>query len=219
MQPLARFAGSCARSFSTQGAGKPPVSVVHRLKNGQTVTVRRLEPHEAPKLRRYAEVPKQLFDVVGDEAAWDRSVSNHFFNARAPGRDALAALVKDQVVGTTEIDPEPEDFEPPIDAGFVAEQGLKLSQVCVSRMAVHPDFQNQGVGRALKRAQLIAAAQAGYRAVVSETSRAAVKRIVEAEGGVVQPGLGAVWTLLPVAASAPADASQDTNTEAGAGPH
>lgn len=215
MQHLARFSATNVRQFSSQCGAKPPVSVVHTLKDGRTVTVRRLQVHEEPQLRSYVAVPKQILDALGGDELHDRAVRSHFFNAQTPGRDALAALLKDKVVGTTEIDPEPEDYEPSVDGGFVREQGLSLSQVCVSRMAVDPEFQGLGVGRALKRAQVVAAAQAGYQAVVSETCRPAVKRIVESEGGVVQEGMGSVWTLLPVNTAAAGKASQDTNSGRG----
>lgn len=218
MQHLARFCTTSVRQFSSQCGAKPPVSVVHTLKDGRTVTVRRLEAHEEPQLRSYIAVPKQMTDGLGGEDSHDRAVRSHFFNVQAPGHDALAAVLKDKVIGTADIDPEPEDYEPQVPAHFVREQGLSPSEVCVSRMAVLPEFQNLGVGRALKRAQVIAAGQAGYKAVVSETCRPSVKRIVQAEGGVVQEGMGSVWTLLPVGAAAGGTPSQDTNSGPGGEP-
>lgn len=124
MQHLARFSATNVRQFSSQCGAKPPVSVVHTLKDGRTVTVRRLQVHEEPQLRSYVAVPKQILDALGGDELHDRAVRSHFFNAQTPGRDALAALLKDKVVGTTEIDPEPEDYEPSVDGGFVREQGL-----------------------------------------------------------------------------------------------
>ena len=218
MQKVARFSLPCVRQFSAQSGGKPPISVVHALKDGRMVTVRRLEPSEEPKLRSFLAIPKQMGDLHANEATRAEVVGEHFFKVQAPGFDSVAALVQDKVVGTADIDPQPEAYERPVDSSFVTAHGLDVSQVCVARMMVNPDDQGVGVGRALKLGLRVAAAQAGYKAVVSETSHPAVKRIVASEGGAVQEGLGSVWTLMPVDAAAGGAPSQDTNSQQGGEP-
>ncbi|TFZ03314.1 GNAT family N-acetyltransferase [Ramlibacter rhizophilus] len=197
--PMSRARGLCSEGSKTvpgTTAARPAIERTSVLKDGREATVRRLEPREVGALASFHAKRMQFADLFAHKELSERAVRNHFLAHETPGEDALAAIVADKVVGTATIEAQPLEMELPIDGHILAAKGMKESEVCVGRMMVDPDFRGIGVGRALKEAQLVAAADSGYKAVAGLTHSAALKHVVRTLGGSVQEGMGQTWTVV-----------------------
>ncbi|MBL0420654.1 hypothetical protein JI739_09890 [Ramlibacter sp. AW1] len=192
MQSVHRFGTASVRALST--SAKPPMSVVRALKNGRSVEVLRPTEDHRAALVAFARRPITMFDAMAGPGHAEAAADDYVWNAKSARHDALVAMVDAKVVGVAQLDPDVHEMEAPIDAGFLERCGVERSEVCVARTVVAIDWQNQGVGSALKEGQIEAARAMGYRAVVSDSSHAAVHRIVSRLGGTVQPG--GLWTLV-----------------------
>lgn len=185
------------RAFSTS---KPVVRIAFQLKNGLGGEVRRPQESDRAALDKFiATTPANpLFQSFSNEFHRSREIDDQLWMAQSPSNDSFIAKVQDRVVGLAGVEPEPDEMERQLDPRFLAEHGLKPSQVCVSRLRVSADFREQGVGTALKRAVAQGAADAGFKAVVSETVDPAVIGIVTRLGGEVESGSVRPWTVLKV---------------------
>ena len=96
------------------------------------------------------------------------------------------------------IEAQPEDCEPPLDPAWLADHGYGPSEVCISRMALAGEVRGQGLSHVLKRAQLTAAGDAGYRALASPWGNSITQAIARRAGGLVQTASMSGWVLIPV---------------------
>jgi GNAT superfamily N-acetyltransferase len=119
------------------------------------------------------------------------------WQATARDEDAFVLVGHGQVLGVSMIERKPEPCEQGLDLDWLSAHGLVPEQVCISRMALARDLRGHGIGHALKAAQVVAAGDAGYRAVASLAGMTVGRAIAARAGGWVSSASGAGWVLVP----------------------
>ncbi len=186
-------------SFAAQTAGKPDRQWSLALPGGTSGVLRRPDPADAPRIAAFLRgTPRGPVDRPDDVGGLTQAVLDLLWQAVAPGEDAYVLSGRGTVLGVAQIEREPEVCEPELDRAWLAGQGYLPSEVCLGRMVLAKEVRGHGFGHLLKEAQLAAAADAGYRAVVSAAGHdiglAIARRVA---GDRCRPSASG-WILVPV---------------------
>jgi len=184
---LAKGAASGARASGLDGA-KPPLEIRFQTKSGTDAQVRRPTPQDLSQLEAFLE-RCQPERGAGDEGSEPRPVGAavQVWMADNPQHDAFVAVVGGKVVGCATLDPPGGERQSQAQRAALKAESLEPSDVCISQMLVDPEYRGLGIGKALKQAQVRAAGDAGYRAVIGETRSPRVVELVHRLGGVAVP--------------------------------
>ncbi len=167
---------------------KPAVEIRFQTKGGTEAQVRRPTPQDLPQLEAFLE-RCQPERQAGDEGSEPGPVGAavQVWMADNPRHDAFVAVVDGQVVGCATLDPPGSERQSVAERMALKSEGLEPSDVCTSQMLVDPKLRGLGIGKALKQAQVRAAGEAGYLAVIGETRSPRVVELVHRLGGVAVP--------------------------------
>ena len=168
------------------------------LPGGNQGELRRPKPGDALALGNFLRRPHfgPVVDPADPTPVID-GVRELLWQATARDEDAFVLVGQGQVLGVAMIERTPESCEQGLDLDWLSAHGLAPEQVCISRMALAQDLRGHGIGHALKAAQVVAAGDAGYRAVASLAGMTVGRAIAARAGGWVSSASGAGWVLVP----------------------
>lgn len=176
---------------------KAPLEIRFKLKDGRDGLVRRAQAGDLEGLLAFMRKPEVAVGPPAYDAGHaDEAAQEHLWMATAPDYDAMVAVVDGRIVGVASIDPQTHELAAHKDAYFLKSHGVTPGEVCVGHLSVSCEAQDQGVGTALKKAEAIAATQAGFRGVTHDASNPTIKAIVKKLGGNVDDRSMLGWTLL-----------------------
>jgi GNAT superfamily N-acetyltransferase len=186
-------------TFAAQTAGKPDRQWSLALPGGSSGVLRRPDPADALRIAAFLRsTPRGPVDRPDDVGGLTQAVLDLLWQAVAPAEDAFVLAGRESILGVAQIEREPEVCETELDRAWLAGQGYLPSEVCVGRMVLAKAVRGHGFGHLLKEAQLAAAADAGYRAVVSAAGHdiglAIARRVA---GDRCRPSASG-WILVPV---------------------
>lgn len=189
--------GAATETVSDKPPAKPPLEMRCKLKDGRDCLVRRPEDGDRTALAAFMEETGVGAGLpMYTRTLCDTAVDNFLWLASAPGHDALVAEVEGRIVGVSSIDPETHELAPAKNSYFLRSHGLEPSQVCVGYLSVRHDLEGLGIGTALKQAESLAAARAGYQGITHDGYTPMLKGIVRKLGGTIEEGSANGWTLL-----------------------
>ncbi|HSW17995.1 MAG TPA: GNAT family N-acetyltransferase [Ramlibacter sp.] len=176
---------------------KPPVNVAFKLHDGSAGVVRRPTQDDVPAIYRFLhDKPMYFGHQFSTEANTVAVISDMLFDAGAANSDTVVAVVGGKVIGAASHDDCAPSYEPQLDQGLVRSLGMPTpAAVCLS-MKVTPEYEGQGVGFALKKAQVESARAQGYGSIAGYTSNESVRSIGGKLGG-VSDGSMTGWSIVP----------------------
>lgn len=167
-----------------------------RLKDGSKVTIRRPGPEDINKLCVFVKNARfGIFDYLATTETTADAVCDYLANVSVENSstmDTLIALQDDKIVGVSTYESRPGEMEEPINYSALKECGYTGEKLCVAKTVILPGMQGKGVGSVLKHAQMKNALESGYDAIISNSSREAVKKIIKNSGGKFSNG----WTFI-----------------------
>lgn len=171
------------------------------LPGGATGQLRRPHPADAGSLALFLErTPLGSEPRPGNPAGTVERVKEMLWQAASLGEDAFILSRRGQVLGFAAIEQRPEVCEMPLDRAWLAGHGLAPEEVCISRMGLAAELRGHGLGHHFKQAQVLAAGDAGYRAVASPGGHQLGRALAARAGGLVQTTAVSGWVLVPTQA-------------------
>lgn len=171
------------------------------LPGGTPGQLRRPHPADACRLALFLErTPLGADPRPGDPVATVERVKELLWQAATSGEDAFILSKRGEVLGFAAIERRLEVCELPLDMAWLAGHGLAPEEVCISRMGLAGELRGHGLGHHLKQAQVLAAGDAGYRAVASPGGHRLGRALAARAGGLVQTTAASGWVLVPTRA-------------------
>lgn len=183
---------------SMRRADKADRSWALALPCGTASLIRRPQPGDACRMASFfLRTPTGLAFQGRDPTPIVEAVKDLLWLSAAVRGDAFILSGRGEVLGLATIEKEIEPCEQPLDAAWLAAQGVTEDEVCLSRMVLAPELRGRGLGHALKAAQVTAAGDAGYRAVAGPAGNAVGLAIAKRAGGLVDAVSVSGWCLVP----------------------